>query len=924
MSFDPHIVPKITLLDKTQLNRTTITVEGDALDGNLVRHRKEGSYTFTGVRKNRHGTITLRGKDGLFITKEPIMTRDVDFAKYLIEVQFFQPSKSGDTGHPDPVGRVGELVRFELSEPVQDADEKGQLLTVTLTAIEARFRQSLDSESHRLETHKQSFIRRVNHYGTTRGTGAPLVFFASDANIELPDGKVKLDWIPGGPVPTHDLLVSNIDSLREPAVIAGDFDDFYYYFVNSATITNTVEIFAEIFGTRNATDRGEQEIILKPIRTASTDTFEKKHTVITANSAFRNAFIVRGANGSQAFPMAFSIFASDWEHAKISDDWSSGAIEYKIGDYVKFGGQLHKANDDHTSGIGEEPIPDTNDHWDNLSTLSTHSPLTNDTDIWLAQLDAKNEPFVQGTSGGITNDGFHRGFAVDMNICVTHYDVTSSQDPFAAISGKDVEFMLVSSPASLPATEIVDGFRGIVGLSATGDFAGQEEKLAEFNEFKEGGAGWEFSAAPVDGEHVHDRSKGEIFEFRNPGGGLQWDVASPTWTLASNNANSSPFHPVTNITLVTGPDGRPNSAINWRYNWNVSQAGGDSRNRAGRFAGFSLKLPIPHRAFGGLAVGDIWKNATMDFENLSRNPDGSISDWNRGLGSENLGNLRGIACKLELDFTDISANAIDGLANLSTVWWFRDKFNHTVYTRAKVRRTGQFVTIKFDAGPNAKMQLHENRVEELYQLAIDNFSYVFPFNDHLTEKEYSGIRFNWNFVKEMGMFYEGSFDENFFYKNAQNAVVDHFIESLREAYEKGIQFIQGRAGNHLIIACDVKLAEFRFIKDAYVSSESGVTADARVSRTVASTQFDYQTLKDVGKGKVIRTEHYPQFTPVTSYVDVRSRFGERFKASGPRWSDEKSPTPGNTREMVFAEYTIFESDNGSRQQSLGYTRFGQF
>jgi len=580
MSFDPHIVPKITLLDKTQLNRTTITVAGDATDGNLVRHRKEGSYTFTGVRKNRHGTITLRAKDGIFITKEPIMTRDVDFPKYLIEVQFFQPSKSGDTGHPDPVGRVGELVRYELTEPVQDADEKGQLLTVTLTAIESRLRQSLDSETHRLETHKQSFIRRLDHYGVTRGVGSPSIT-QTPVEIELPDGKVKLDWVPGGPVPTHDLLVANIDSLREPAVVAGDFDDFYYYFTNSATITNNVAVKAEIFGTRNATDRGEQEIILKPIRTASTDTFEKKHTVITANSAFRNVFITRGTNGSQAFPMAFSIFASDWEHAKISADWSAGAIEYKIGDYVKFGGQLHKANDDHTSGIGEEPIPDTNDHWDNLSTLNTHSPLTNDTDIWLANLDGKTEPFIQGTSGGIANDGFHRGFAVDMNICVTHYDVASSQDSFAAISGKDVEFMLVSSPASLPAAEIVDGFRGIVGISATGDFAGQDEKLAEFNEFKEGGAGWEFSDAPVNKDHVHDRSKGEIVEFKAGA----WDVASPTWTLAANSGNSSPFHPVTNITLVTGPDGRANSAINWRYNWNVDQVGGDNRNKAGRFAG---------------------------------------------------------------------------------------------------------------------------------------------------------------------------------------------------------------------------------------------------------------------------------------------------------------------------------------------------
>jgi len=391
MSFDPFIKPKITLLDKAQVNRTIITVESDATTGNLVRHRKEGSYTFTGVRKNRHGTITLRAKDGLFITKEPIMTRDVDFTKYLIEVQFFQHSKSGDTGHPAPEGRVGELIKYELSEPVQDSDEKGQLLTVQLTGIEARLRQSYDSESHRLRTPKQSFLDRITHYGTTRGTGAPLIFFAVSGDIDLPDqDALRQDWLPLAPIQTHDLTVGIIDNLREPAVIAGDFDDFYYFFVNDATITNTVKVFAEKFGKNNATDRGEQEIILKPLRTASTDTYEKKHTVVTANKKIRNVYIVRGANGAHSFPMAYAKFASDWEHARNSADWQVG-ISFEVGDFIKFGGDLHKCKVKHTSAIGTEPIPDTNDFFDDLSTLNTHTPLTNDTDIWLANLDAKTD-----------------------------------------------------------------------------------------------------------------------------------------------------------------------------------------------------------------------------------------------------------------------------------------------------------------------------------------------------------------------------------------------------------------------------------------------------------------------------------------------------------------------------------------------------
>ena len=58
--------------------------------------------------------------------------------------------------------------------------------------------------------------------------------------------------------------------------------------------------------------------------------------------------------------------------------------------------------------------------------------------------------------------------------------------------------------------KIVDGFRGIVGLSATGDFVGKENRLAEFNEFKTVNGGWEFSDPAVDGDFVHDRSKGVL------------------------------------------------------------------------------------------------------------------------------------------------------------------------------------------------------------------------------------------------------------------------------------------------------------------------------------------------------------------------------------------------------------------------------
>ena len=51
MSLDPRFTTKITLLDKTETNRTILAVLGDTSEANLTPHRKQGSYTFAGVKK---------------------------------------------------------------------------------------------------------------------------------------------------------------------------------------------------------------------------------------------------------------------------------------------------------------------------------------------------------------------------------------------------------------------------------------------------------------------------------------------------------------------------------------------------------------------------------------------------------------------------------------------------------------------------------------------------------------------------------------------------------------------------------------------------------------------------------------------------------------------------------------------------------
>lgn len=885
MSLNPVYTPRITLIDKTQTNRTIISVRGDTSEGNLTSHRKEGSYTVTGVRKNRHGTITLRAKAGLFIKTAPILIRPEDFASYLIEVQFFAHSKAGDAGHPNVLGRVGEVIRYEITTPVQDVDEKGQLLTLTLTAIETRLRQNLDSETHRLEDPKGSFERRATHYSLTRGTGAPLIFFVG-GNIDLPSEQfTKQDWKIGGQKSTWDILVNIIDKLAKPAQVGGNFLDQFFFFVNDPTITNTVEIFAEEFG------KTSSGVVLDPTRPVKTDTYSKKHSLITENINFRNLAIVRGRNGKHTLPMEFTRFASDIAHAKISDVYSA-IVTYAKGDFVKEGFLLFKSLQDNNLGNTPSASPA---FWENLSTATRHTPWTTNVDIWKA-MGGKDNP---------TGDGFYETMFHDFNIIAPNYDRVDDFNEFEAVSLKDVD-RTVNDPtdtAQLPALEVHNGKRVLVGTAPVGVFVGNNNRVAQYFDNRIDPAVWKFSIAPVEDDTIMHRGDSQILRFV----GGAWTV---NWDLVTSFAKTSPYHPVKSITLVAGPDGVANEAVQFEFDFNNIAK---SQNLASRWAGFNLKFPVVPRAKGAQTVGNLIKTPTLDFENLSVNPvTGGIADYNAGKDTEDLAQLRGVSCKMEINFQNSSNVPVNGMFDIPMMWWFRDLFDRVVYVETKLRINGKWGTVQFEAGPNAKMQLHDDRTDELFKL----LGYTFPHNFFLQEKEYTGVRFDWNFVKEMGCFWKGAYDENFFYTGAQTSFVTNLTQRLTQIFSSLAVFTFGAIPipTFVIDRCTLKITQLRFQKDAIVSTATGVTNDARMLKVDANEFDDYITLQGIGSGALARAQHYPQFTPIDAYLDPRIRFGQTFILSGPT-------VEGTPRTLTCAEYTIFEGEDGARMQVLGYNKF---
>ncbi len=877
---------KVTLIDKTAPTVTPITIDGDATGslGTGSEYFVDISLTSAGVKKTRHGVLKLRSVDGIFVNNGPILIDSETKSKYWIDAQIIQKDSGGSDVD-------GELFRMQIGTPIIENTDKGLFLTLPLTGIEYRLRESLDSEQIILETPKQAFIQRVTNYFNHQGPNAPLIVIDNPADIELPDNNVlKQNWLSQGPVTAHRTLVENIERLANPGVVGGAFTDFYYYFTPDSTATKTVFIKAEEFGKNSS---GITLDVLGPSGT----TDENKQTFQTDNLKFKNVSIVRGSNSGHRLPMEHTRFASDVEHAKVSDDYSA-VISYDEGEYVQFdvgSGEIQLFKSLVDSNLNNTPNTSPTE-WNNLSTSIEFSPWTNDVDVWktnFAGHSSPPSPFV--------------GFALDMNLARADYDRTDVYNEFEAITFKWVTKVGVNDPSSEPTDEIFDGQRYIVGSSPAGDFAGQDNKLAQYDT-SVSPAVWRFSNDPIfqagsppTQDSVLDLDTGQIYKWS----GSAWVVA---WTLTTDSGISSPLHPIKSISNVTGATG-VTTALELEFDWDTVS---DTKNQASRGAWWHMFFPLSRQANTSpvRAVGSLYKQPILDFTNLDITPKG-LTGWNNGLDTEDLGNLRGVNSKVRLAIRDDSNDLIDFIYDMPLVWWFMDKFDRIVYTETKVRRNGEWDTIAFPAGPEAKMQLYDNRIDELVTL----LGYTLPFNFFLQEKEYTGVRFDWRQVKAMGCFYKDAYDQNFFYKNAENDLFENFIQHITQIGLNLLTTFDEPLANVVIDNAKLAFDEFTFIKDAYVSSRDDKNNDSRQKLTSITSQTDYLNMKTLAQGIEVRDAFFPQFQTLDAYGDVRMRLGLTFVAQGTR-------VPSSPLTMVCAEVTHSITQNeGYKMQVIGANKF---
>ncbi len=876
----------VTLIDNTAGTITPITIAGDTSGslGTGTDYLVDLKLTSSGIKKTRNGVLKLRSVDGIFITNGPILIDSETKSKYWIDAQITQKDTDGDDV-------VGELFRFQIGTPIIENTDKGLFLTLPLSAIEYRLRESLDSEQLILQTPKEAFVSRVTNYFNHQGFNSPLIVINNLSDIDLPDDNVlKQNWLSQGPITAQRSLVEIIERLANPGVVGGAFQDFYYYFEPDVNATKTVFIKAEEFGARSS------NVILDVLAPTGTTT-EEKQTFQTDNLRFKNVVIARGSNSSHRLPMEHTRFSSDVEHAKVSDTYSA-VISYSLGEYVQFdigSGDIQLFKSLVDANLNNTPNTSPT-QWLNLSTTTIFSPWTNDSDFWTtnsAGHDSAPSPFV--------------GFALDMNFARADYDRTDVYNEFETISFKWVTKVGVNDPDNEPSDEIFDGQRYIVGDTPTGDFAGNATKLAQFDT-SVSPAVWRFSNDPIfvagsppQQDSVLDLATGQIYKWND----TTWVVA---WTLTTDAGISSPLHPIKSIANVTGAT-NVNSAIEFEYDWDTVS---DVRNQASRGAWWHLLFPFPRQAnaTAGIDVGDLYKQPILDFINLDITPKG-LSGWNNGSDSEDLGNLRGVNVKMRLSIRDDSNDLIDFIYDMPIVWWFIDKFDRIVYTETKIRRNGEWDTIAFPAGPDAKMQLYDNRIDELVTL----LGYTLPFNFFLQEKEYTGVRFDWRNVKGMGCFYKDAYDQNFFYKNAETDLFDNFIQHITQV---GLQLLSGfeaPIANVVIDTAKLALDELTLIKDSYVSSRDSSEDNSRQKLANVTSQGDYINLKTIAQGVEARDAFFPQFQTLDGYGDVRLRLGLTFVAQGTR-------VPSSPLTMVVGEVTHSITQNkGYRIEVIGVKKF---
>lgn len=925
MSFNPQYSKSVVLLNRPPtpaspytLRANALVTQGQVINGDLTPWFIKLELLHTGIAKTNSAILTLRvDQQGTFIrdNASPILVDQFTKNNYIVEIQLSQGANKGF------------MLRAMVGQPsIQDDVENGEILVIPMTGLQYIAKEWPISTEDYFDSPAGRFTNLIIEYTASKGEASPIL---NPFSINLPnDVALQQNWIPFTPMYLQDLLAEVIDRLANP--LGGTFTDYYYDFAPDATDTIVFNVTAGAFGGISS------GVVINPLSVGPAGT-QQDNTWVTDNIRYKNECILICHPQGGSLPQAHTIFSSNWAHATIRPEWSpSGVYTAQTAtanaNLVRFTDVTQSDPNKRIrffkciANIGPGGLPPPTDpaHWfedftTNPLTAGFFSPSP-----WTNVTDFKTNMAGLGLTAGMS--GFV-GFFVDWNIARALYDTNSLTNPtnyFQTLSIKWVTDNEHSTPPTVASRQVYNGNRYLVKPPGINAWTGQDNRIAQWDNVNNV---WQFSNAPTVGDLVMDMNKARVLRWNGSIWQIIWGIDS--LGNAINFDKASPFHIVANLTSVTGPSGVPNTGIEATYTWVVPPLG-DAKNSSSRGAWLSFWTPYPRfdtvnggtgYLFGGDG-SDTPVFPTLDSDNYNGDHQGHIG-WNNGTISQDQGKISAIRFKLRVGmFTSTDDSApVSFIANIPMTFWAIDLFDRVYYQDFKLRRNAQWDDVRIPFGYQAPMQLYFSRGDELPQL----LGFTIPWDFTIKQKEFTGVFFDWRFVKGWGIMMKAPYTESGFYMAAQQSGWDQLTQYLQQGAANLWNLLSAPAqalfsvpiqANFIVHHSKIAIDELYFEKELIVTSNQTTVplANPRVRIEHLETEQDYLNGVTRAQAFAARDSFFPQFWHMRAQGDVRLMFGQSFVASGNR-------VPGGTMNLVASEVKHIIDHDGYFMEVLGVRKF---
>ena len=935
----------VRIIDKTNSTPTGIT-EGGLINGDLLGPEFVARITEkTGDGLIPSAVLSLYIQvDGKFVRAAPILIDKDAPDKYLIEIEMKQ------------IGKTSELQRYRLSTPTfTDDPDLGEIMQVPLESIAFNaLKETRCGLNDELVTPKERVINILT-YNNGQGGSQNITLAFNFSDIDIPDNEsLQFDYKPTSPKPIAHLLDDVISRIEEAGPLGGVFKNFFYHTFANPAATNVVQIFFQEFGKNNS------GVIINPDNPQEGSPNDK--TLLTSNKKRKKIALVKFGNRSGSLPMEHARFASSFIHASNRSEWVSNK-PYLAGDVVKFtsavispniirfftatndvtsitnpnvdntnwfedftiippfsGNTFYEVNEVVTfitggainyffanTANGPSPVtPNLSANWTFTQTgrpetraaaFVTYTPFTNNLNVARINLaDNANPP-----TG-------YQGYAVDWNYERILNDIPDYTNRFRIVTGKSVRYIVNTPPTG---RELFDGFRVLVGLTPTGEFAGHTNQIAEFvrDVFQGISPHWEFSDNPILNDFIPlVHLSGNAIKFD----GANWVNA---WSIA-DNGKPAPVHLVRSMRLVKGSSGIPGQAIEQRFDWRDALEGGEDNNKTSRGAWYHSFYPTPIADALGINLGALYggngtnfpSNPRINHINLNQNTKGLIG-YNRGLDSEDMGRITAHSFKPRIGIwrTTDETEKSKGKKNIPMIYWRKDSNSRYFFKEYIIPENNEFTTIDISLPPFGPTDLYYNRIDELVQV----LGFTLPFDFFIKEKEFSGVRYEFRRNDSWGTFMKAAYNDTGMYAACYNNFVTRFIEQGTQLIPDLLEFLNDVAtlqpldsfntANANIDHVNLAIDEYYYVKEGYAIFPLTPVDDPRTDFIQMQEEVDYLTARAKAESRVIRNDFYPNERHVGVGGNLDIQYGQQITETGSR-------VPGGTLTSVVSyKENIFDN-----------------